>query len=108
MNAAEQGARVFESLLLKQERRTGARVFSHSATVGDNELVFRQTFEVAGLDLVKRETGRAFDVRRLVGVVASDVNNDSLALRDQLLGFFNADAWDFVVGILIVRRGRRG
>lgn len=66
INAAEQGACVFESFLLHQERRTGARVFGHSATVGDDELIFRQIVEIAGLQFAQWDVGRAFDVRRLV------------------------------------------
>src|SRR5882672_5429090 len=62
VNTAEQRAGVFESLLLHQERRTGARVFGRSATVGDDELIFRQIFEVASLQLTQRDIGRAFDV----------------------------------------------
>src|SRR5215470_12422586 len=66
VDAAEQRARVFESLLLKQERRTGARVFSRSATVGDDEFTFRHIIEIAGLQLAQRDIRRAFDVRHLV------------------------------------------
>src|SRR5262249_57487053 len=99
-NAAEQRARVFESLLLQQERRTGARVFSRSATVGDDGLIFRQIFEIAGLQLAQWDIDRPFDVRRLLRVDTSDVTDARLAFRDQLLGFFHLDAGRLVFGVL--------
>ena len=64
--AAEQCACVFESILLQQERRPGARMFGRSSTVSDDALILRQICEIARLQLFQREIERAFDVRRLI------------------------------------------
>src|SRR5262245_42742042 len=101
VKAAEQRASVVESILLKQERCTGARVFGRSGAVGDDELIFRQNFEIAGLQLVQRDLERAFDVRRLVYVTESDVDKDRIAFSDQLLRFFHFDARNLVFGVLM-------
>lgn len=106
--AAEQRARVFESLLLQQERRTGARVFGRSATVGDDALILRQICEIAGLQLAQRDIDGAFDVRCLVRVRASDIDDDRLLFREQLPGLFHADAGHLILGVLMRRMDRRG
>lgn len=61
-HAAQQGASVFVTGFLQQQRRTGARMFSRSGTVSNDAFAFGNIFEVAFFEVGQLDVERALDV----------------------------------------------
>jgi hypothetical protein len=79
LKPAQQSCRVFDSLALECDHRTGGRMFVVSRTVSDNELVTRQLLQVIG-DVSSGDHVSAGDVPDVVGVLSTHVDDENLAV----------------------------
>ena len=108
LKPAKNRSDVCKAIVQKEERRTGARVFVLSGAVGDDPLIFIESYDGrVGFDLIHWNIERAWDVTQRESICASHVQEDRRAaiVRDQRL--FQYDAWNIIFCLWKMIGGRR-
>ena len=82
-------------VLQKEERRTGARMFILSGTVGNDPLIFFKR-DVCNIrfENTQQNIDRTFGVAGCIGVRTSHIHDDGFARVKRRLGIFHRNARD--------------
>ena len=97
-----------ETIVQKEERRTGARVFVLSGTVGDDPLVFIQGYDGrVDLDLIDWNIDRTCNMTQRKSICASHVHEDRRAAVERNQRFFQHDTLNIILRLWKIIGGRR-
>lgn len=105
LQATQDGADTRIAAVQKDERRTGARVFIKSGTVGNDPFVLieRQIGRIR-LDCAQRNLQRACDMTSGVGVRAAHIHNDRITAVERGFGLICRYARNFCISLWQVGR----
>ena len=107
LEAAKEGCHFLITVLQKEERRTGARVFIRSGTVGDDPLVLVQLQAGwIGFDVKQGNGQGAGDMAGLIGLSVAYIQDDRFAALNGRRGFLHRYARDICIRLRKSIRGR--